>query len=300
MRFGSLFSGAGGMDLGLERAGMTCKWQVENAKSPRTILDIHYPDVFRHDDIRTFPPCTIDGSGPHVGFSATSEIVSSGVADAEKPSRIAGEFDGWIVDLIAGGDPCPYRSRARSIHGTDSPDLWPEFLRIVRVLRPLWVLRENVVAPDVDDCWRDLCDLGYDAIVLEADGSQVTGQSRSREYLCGVLGTAGICPGQVFSEPVGSRRDLEAVSQTGPVAQCLTTHPMRFDSRDNYILEPGRGTRILSPVERERLQGFPDGWTSGLSDRQRAYVIGNALIPAFPRWIGERIMMTVEGSRWTT
>lgn len=259
--FGSLFTGIAGFDLGLTRAGFRCEWQVEFAKNPAKVLDQHYPDVRRHGDIHSFPPS---------------------------------EPKGWHVDLIAGGDPCPYRSRARSIHGTDSPDLWPEFLRVVRALRPLWVLRENVVSPDIDDCYRDLCDLGYEAIVLETDGSQVTGQSRSREYLCGVLGTAGICPGQVFSEPECDGGDLEAVPQAWPIAQCLTTHPRRFDSRDNYIFESGRGARILSPVERERLQGFPDGWTAGLSDWQRAHAVGNALIPAFPEWIGRRIIAAHE------
>jgi site-specific DNA-cytosine methylase len=257
MRFGSLFCGAGCADIGLERAGLRCAWQVEISPDPRSILERHWPATRRHDDVRTFPP-----------------------ADPED----------WLVDLIVGGDPCPYRSRARSIHGTDSTDLWPEFLRIVQTLRPLWVLRENVVSDDIDDCWADISRAGYVAIVLETDGSQVTGQSRSREYLCGVLGTSGICPGSVFSQPESAGRGSSTNQGPEPIAVCLTTKPQRFETSGNYIFEPGRGTRILSPVERERLQGLPEGHTAGLSDRKRARAIGNGLITTFPEWIGRRIM----------
>ncbi len=58
MTFGSLFSGIGGFDLGLERAGMACSWQVEIDNHATRILKKHWPDVRRWSDIRTFPPDT--------------------------------------------------------------------------------------------------------------------------------------------------------------------------------------------------------------------------------------------------
>ena len=45
MTFGSLFAGIGGFDLGLERAGMICKWQVENNPFCTKVLEKHWPTV---------------------------------------------------------------------------------------------------------------------------------------------------------------------------------------------------------------------------------------------------------------
>ena len=52
MKFGSLFTGIGGLDLGLERAGMECVWQVENDAACIKRLEQHWPNVKRYEDVR--------------------------------------------------------------------------------------------------------------------------------------------------------------------------------------------------------------------------------------------------------
>jgi len=49
--FGSLFAGIGGMDLGLERAGMECRWQVEIDDYCNKVLAKHWPNVPRFRDV---------------------------------------------------------------------------------------------------------------------------------------------------------------------------------------------------------------------------------------------------------
>lgn len=50
------------------------------------------------------------------------------------------------------------------------------------------------------------------------------------------------------------------------------------------------GVRRLTPVECERLQGFPDNWTDGQSDSARYRQLGNAVAVPVAEWIGRRIV----------
>jgi DNA (cytosine-5)-methyltransferase 1 len=134
----SLFSGIGGLDLGLDRAGMTCVGQVELDAGCRSVLERHWPEVPKHDDVRT---------------------ASSWWAGQPRPS----------VRLVAGGFPCQPFSTAGLRNGTGDPRWgWPWLRTVVRAVRPEYVLVENVAAL-LDDAdafgWMlgDLAEDGFDA-----------------------------------------------------------------------------------------------------------------------------------------
>lgn len=133
--FISLFTGVGGMDLGLERAGWRCVAQVEIDQYCRRVLDQHWPNVPKFGDVREFKRSSVHGC---------------------------------TVDLIAGGFPCQDISNAglrAGITGARS-GLWSEFLRLIRAFRPTFALIENVAAlrrRGLDKVLSDLAQSGYDA-----------------------------------------------------------------------------------------------------------------------------------------
>ena len=132
MTIGSLFSGIGGLELGLERAGLgPVRWQVELDPFRRSVLAKHWPGVERFEDVRTVSRSTL---AP--------------------------------VDLICGGFPCKDVSSAGKRAGLTGvhSGLWYEFARIVGEMRPRTVIVENVASGAnawVDAVRRDLERLGY-------------------------------------------------------------------------------------------------------------------------------------------
>lgn len=136
LTIGSLFSGIGGLELGLERGignGARTIWQVEQSEYCRAVLAKHWPDATRYDDVRT------------VGRSTLAP-----------------------VDVICGGFPCQDISYAGDGAGLlgERSGLWYEFARIVRELGPRYVVVENVAAllvRGLDAVLGTLADCGYDA-----------------------------------------------------------------------------------------------------------------------------------------
>jgi DNA (cytosine-5)-methyltransferase 1 len=133
-----LFAGIGGLSLGLERAGFCLVGQVEIDPFCRSVLAAHWPEVPRHDDART---------------------AAGWWRSQPRPT----------VDLLAGGFPCQPFSIAGLKRGVADPRwMWPAMADTIRVLRPRYVLVENVPALLRDRVafgWLlgDLAALGFDA-----------------------------------------------------------------------------------------------------------------------------------------
>jgi DNA (cytosine-5)-methyltransferase 1 len=130
-----LFSGIGGISLGLERAGMRTVAFCERDEFCRAILRKHWPDVPCFDDIRSI--------------------------DADGLGRLG------RIDLVCGGFPCqPFSVAGKQEAQKDDRYLWPEMRRVIALARPAWVICENVtglITLALDDVLADLEGIGYPA-----------------------------------------------------------------------------------------------------------------------------------------
>ena len=111
MTHGSLFSGIGGIDLGFEMAGIKTAWTCDIDDWCNELLKKRFPDAKNYQN----------------------------VYDINKNTA-------QRVDIISGGFPCQDVSQAGKGEGLDGKrsGLWFEMHRIIRELRPKWVLIENV------------------------------------------------------------------------------------------------------------------------------------------------------------
>jgi DNA (cytosine-5)-methyltransferase 1 len=173
MRIGSLFSGIGGLELGLEWAGLgETAWQVEKSDFCRHILRRHWPGVARFEDVR--------------------DVGAHNLAP---------------VDLICGGFPCQDVSSAGKGAGLagERSGLWYQFARIVGELRPAWVVVENVASGAsrwVDAVVRGLGQLGYETLPLPVSAEDVGApHRRARIFL-----VAHACGEPLRVEPGRGRR----------------------------------------------------------------------------------------------
>lgn len=184
LTFGSLFAGIGGFDLGFERAGMVCKWQVEIDDYANRVLAKHWPDVHRERDIR-----------------------ECGVHNLER------------VDVICGGFPCQdisYAGRGAGLEGERS-GLFFEAVRVVRELRPRIVVLENVAAlltRGLDRVLGTLAEIGYDAewhcIPAAAVGAP---HIRDRVFVLGFANCDGLESREQAKSSVGHRSSSVTASR---------------------------------------------------------------------------------------
>jgi DNA (cytosine-5)-methyltransferase 1 len=238
---------------------MRCVWQVEIDPYARRVLERHWPDVRRWDDVRTFPP--------------------------------AGD---WSCDLVCGGFPCQDISKAGYVQGErrgmggERSGLWSELARIIRLLRPCFILVENVAKILVRGLGRvlgDLAALGYDAewhcLPAAAFGAP---HIRDRVFILAYSQRDGLrLPGRA---PV--IREAPRVQAAAREWSRLWTYPHAMGPLDGVA---GNGDH--DPWLSESAVGrVVDGIPCGL-DRNRC--LGNAVVPQVAEWIGRRMLAALEG-----
>ena len=289
---GSMFTGIGGFDLGAQQAGMKVLWAVEKDEKARELLRARFPETEVLEDVTKIDP---GGLRP--------------------------------VDVLTAGWPCQDVSVAGNRAGLagERSGLWREVVRWLAVLRPAWFVGENVPGllssaggRDMGTVLGQLGELGYGWAyrVLDARYFGVA-QRRRRVLIVGCLGDPARAA-EVLLEPEGrewhpsSRREAgQDVAGTlgggsGERGWAPDTDRMTFVPEvaatvggGNYgagnldegvpMMVSTYAVRLLTPLECERLQGFPDGWTNGFSNSTRYRMLGNAICVNVAEWVLRRV-----------
>ncbi len=299
----SFFSGIGGLDLGLERAGFDVRFQCEVKVFCRDILRQHWPNIPLNADIRKLD-------------------------EADIPQ----------ADIWAAGFPCQDLSLARmgprsGLRGNQS-GLFHEFIRLVGARSPRAIILENVHGLLSSHGGRDftvvlkaLDKLGY-CVAWRVLNSKDFGvpQQRRRVYIV-AMHRDERGPEEVLFEPKcgdwNSKKDRQdgeksaSLFQTivgdtekGPlvksIAHCIYAESARHTGTDwsrNYVWHPDGRVRRFTPHEVERVQGFPEDWTrprtfderqSDRIDSLRYHAVGNAVTPPVAQWVGTRLLAVMK------
>jgi DNA (cytosine-5)-methyltransferase 1 len=285
LTIGSLFSGIGGLELGLERAGLgPVVWQVEKDEYCRAVLAKHWPDATRYEDVK----------------------------DVGRANLVP-------VDVICGGFPCQDISVAGKGAGLDGArsGLWSEFARIVREVRPRYVIVENAAALLARGLGRVLGDLatsGYGAewdcvpaasvgapherdrlfIVAYAEHGRLSVGRRAADTHATSLDAGGVrrddgSGGEVEAGPVVGVPSADA---DGDGERCEESHVATIAVHSRF--NPRHALASGCPWEAEpRLVRV----AHGVSDRpQRIRAVGNAVVPQVAEVVG-RVVLALEAER---
>jgi len=263
---GSLFSGIGGLDLGLERAGMKVIWQSEIDPYATRVLAKHWPEVPNHGDIKR-----IDWRN----------IV--------RP------------DVICGGYPCQPFSLAGARKGEEDPrHLWPWVRHALSVVRPRYAILENVrghLSLGGPTVISEITALGYCAEWRVISAASVgANHRRDRVFIVAYPDGAGL------ERHIGSisetRDDRRSPGSGSTLAD--TESEQGHGRQHGNVFGSGGAHWIQSTIGRSRCDEWKSYWetepdvgrvANGIPSRvDRLKCLGNAVVPQVAEVIGRLVV----------
>ena len=292
MKYVSLFAGIGGFDLALNRLGHECVYANDFDKYCKIVYDKNFKsrrfkgkarpngrqDIFNERDksnTRGTKGQQQQGVNIDNGLDTTpiQEVPTDSIPDH---------------DLLVGGFPCQAFSIAGKRRGFDDTrgTLFFDIARILKAKQPRFFLLENVKGLLSHNNGRTfktiistLVELGYDLQwqVLNSKNFGVT-QNRERVFIVGHIRgepRPKVFPiGEIDSGIYKQEKDIQSeIQPTRKTGNITYANKSLLETRGDRPLS----IRRLTPLECERLQGFPDSWTEGVSDTQRYKMLGNAV-----------------------
>jgi len=290
MKFASFFAGIGGFDLGFQQAGMLPVFHCEIDSYCQAILKRHWPEVPLHGDIKT--------------------LDASNIPQA---------------DLWSGGWPCQDVSNANSQRagiGGDRSGLFFEFAKLAKIVRPKWIVLENVsglLSSDNGTAFESVIDeleeIGYLGIWFTCNLIDAgIPHNRERVFLIGSYKSD--CAYEFYSDGGKLLRDNKTRTEGGARLQARPNIPEEFISNDPVLVQRRGGfgytkARGYSPTIRAQTGNHQGGHTDrpilcgqkldvervrdsdgvprGL-DGRRGRFIGNSVAPPVARFIGTEIL----------
>lgn len=284
MRYASVCDGIGAAHAAWHPLGWQCQWTSE---------------------IEAFPAAVVE---QRWGFKNLGDMTKLTEEELEKHGP---------VDLLVGGTPCQSFSIAGKRLGLDDArgNLALRFVQLSDVLQPRWIVWENVPGVLSSNSGRDfacfvqgLANIGYFGAwrVLDAQYFGVP-QRRRRVFAVFCVGdwrraAAVLLEPEGGSEPTPPSTAAEGDCVFGYVGNMTPKFNrerslcLNLGGGEGFgIIGPGGVARKFTPVEQERLQGFPDDYTlvtyrgKPAADGPRYKALGNSMAVPVMRWIGERI-----------
>lgn len=292
LKFNSFFSGVGGLDLGMEQAGMVIGCLCEKDGFARKVLEKHWPHVPLYEDINCINPTDLP-----------------------------------FADVYVGGFPCQDVSAANQgkrvgLRGKRS-GLFEPFYQLIRVNKPRWVVIENVPGilnsnrgKDFERVIGALDECGYGVAWRVLDAKYFgTPQRRRRVFIVASFGNAGAYEVLFADRPLlnasyagvaerkGRNTDTIPMEsrvfsiQHATISRSLLAGPQGKGYRDDgetWTLDSrGCADVVYAPHDPAGIRETTD--VTGLLDRTRYRLIGNAVCVAVAKWVAQGIVLIEEG-----